>query len=164
MDFAIPKHFIGGATWPPNETITMHQHMYVDNHAEIHGNTGAHPDIQPNYPDPPNTTGLGHKHKYQQVMSVNKVVRKRKPQKAKKHGGQKKPRNIWATQGSGSKQISRCSYQCRWQNERRSDQSYQAGPNSNESIAQHMLKPGTPATNQDTAISYKGTNSINICP
>ena len=36
MDFTIPKHLIKEAVWPPRETITMHQHMYIDDHAEIH--------------------------------------------------------------------------------------------------------------------------------
>ena len=36
MDFKIPKYLIPQAEWCPLDTISMHQHVYTDDHAEIH--------------------------------------------------------------------------------------------------------------------------------
>ena len=36
MDFNIPKHLLPDAEWNKLDTISMHQHAYIDDHAEIH--------------------------------------------------------------------------------------------------------------------------------
>ena len=142
MDFNIPKYLLPNAEWNKLDTISMHQHTYIDDHAEIHH---SRPNRNPtaNNPNSRHTNTMGNGYQHGQVICAGQTTRKRMQKEAQKHGQQNITGKVREHKCSRVKQIPGSLHYARRQTEQRNHQQNQPSSNGNEPGPQSMAEPRT---------------------